>query len=74
VVSGIRVERFDIGQRKQGDFVLKHILWDKELEVQWNLLNVYGAAQEEHKVAFLTELASFWVENKEPMQVGETSI
>jgi exonuclease III len=70
VVSRIRDVRFDVGQRRQGDFVLKHNLWDKKLEVKWNLMNVYGAAQEEHKEAFLTELASFWSENKEPMLVG----
>jgi hypothetical protein len=45
-------------------------LWDKKLEVKWNILNVYGAAQTKHKEAFLTELASFCSKIKEPYIVG----
>jgi hypothetical protein len=33
-------------------------------------MNVNGAAHDEHKEAFLTELASFWSDNREPMLVG----
>jgi hypothetical protein len=58
VVTGLKVERFDVGSRRQGDFILQHNLWDKKLEVKWNIMIVYGAAHDEHKKAFLTELAS----------------
>jgi exonuclease III len=74
VVTGLKVERFDVGSRRLGDFILQHNLWDKKLEVKWNIMNVYGAAHDEHKEAFLTELASFWSSNKETMLVGVTSI
>jgi hypothetical protein len=66
----LRIDRFDIVSRSQGSYILQHNLWDKKLEVKWNILNVYGAAQEEHKEAFLTELASFCSKNKDPFIVG----
>jgi hypothetical protein len=42
-----------VGARVQGDFILQHNLWDKSLQVKWNVLNVYGSAHEEHKEDFL---------------------
>jgi hypothetical protein len=30
VLSGIKSERFDVGSREQGNFVLLHRLWDKK--------------------------------------------
>lgn len=45
-------------------------LWDKTSKVKWNLLIVYGAAQEENKIAFLTELSSFCSSNSKPLLIG----
>ena len=45
-------------------------LWDKSNEVKWNLLIVYGAAQGENKIAFLSELSRFCAENSEPLLIG----
>jgi hypothetical protein len=66
----IKIERFDVGSRSQGEFVLQHNLWDKQLEVKWNLVNVYGAAQTERKEPFLAELASFCSKIIEPYLIG----
>jgi exonuclease III len=44
VFTGIKVDRFDVGNRVQGSFILQHNLWDRRLETKWNVMNVYGAA------------------------------
>jgi len=56
-----------VGAFHQEDFMLQMNLWDK---IKWNLLIVYGAAQEENKINFLTELSAFCNRNKEPMLIG----
>jgi hypothetical protein len=70
VLTGISLDRFDIGSRIQGEFILQHNLWDKELEVKWNILNVYGSTQDEHKDEFLSEMAAFCEKNREPYVLG----
>ena len=45
-------------------------LWDKRLKKKWNFINIYGAAQEENKREFLTELANFCGKNKDPIILG----
>jgi hypothetical protein len=70
VLPGLKVDRFDVGVRKQGEFILLHHVWDKKLDIKWIIMNVYGAAQEEHKDGFLVELANFCAGNKEPYIVG----
>jgi hypothetical protein len=70
LISGINMDRFDVGSRTQGDFILQHNLWDKMLEVKWNLLNVYGAPHEEQKEEFLRELAMFCSKCDVPYIVG----
>jgi exonuclease III len=69
-LTGIKVDSFDIGSRVQGNFILQHTIWDKKLECKWNLMNVYGAPQEENKEAFLAELASCCAKSKEPYISG----
>jgi len=59
ILVAILLERFDVGSFKQGGFMLKMNLWDKVLKIKWNLLTVYGAAQEENKLSFLSELSHF---------------
>jgi exonuclease III len=70
VLSGINCERFDVGLRNQGVFILQHNLWDKEKEIKWNLMNVYGAPNDENRDAFLSELAAFCSKSKEPFLLG----
>jgi hypothetical protein len=70
VLTGIKGDSFDIGSRVQGNFILQHTVWDKKLVCKWNLMNVYGAPQEENKDAFLAELASFCAKSKEPYIAG----
>jgi len=56
---GILLERFDVGCFTQGEFMLKMNLWDKELKLKWNLLVVYGAAQEDKKYLSLLNYLIF---------------
>jgi hypothetical protein len=53
----------------QGEFMLQMNLWDKALNINWNLLVVYGTAHEE-KLAFLAKLSHFCASNSEPMIFG----
>jgi hypothetical protein len=73
VLTGISKDRFDIGSRVEGTYVLQHCLWDKKLETKWILMNVYGAAQVENKEEFLSELASLCSKAKESYVVGVIS-
>jgi hypothetical protein len=72
LLSGFKLDRFDVGVRLQGEYIPQHNLWDKLLNRKWNILNVYGAAHDEAKDSFLAELASFYSKNKEPYLVGVT--
>lgn len=45
-------------------------LWDKMKKVKWNLLVVYGAAHDENKKEFLSELSAFCSRNKELILIG----
>jgi hypothetical protein len=73
LITGINLDRFDVGGHHQGDFILQLDLWDKLLEVKWNLLNVYGAPHDDKK-EFLRELAMFCSKSGAPYIVGEILI
>jgi hypothetical protein len=70
ILVGIRKEFYDVGSFRQGDFMLQLNLWDKQNQVKWNLLVVYGAAQEENKIKFLSELSPLCSSNSEPLLIG----
>ena len=73
ILVGINLSRFDVGSFKKGDFILQMNLWDKEVRIKWNLLVIYGAAQEEKKFEFLSELSRFCDSCSEPYLVGAIS-
>jgi hypothetical protein len=70
VLSGFKLDRFDVGIRCQGDYILQHNLWDKLLNKKWNILNVYGAAHDEGEDSFLAELVSFSLKSRIPIWWG----
>ena len=67
---GLNFSKFDVGSFKKGDFMIQMNLWDKENRVKWNLLVVYGAAQDENKFEFLSELSRFCDANSDPILIG----
>jgi hypothetical protein len=75
VLSPFNVDRFDVGCRSQEGFILQHTIWDKQLEIKWCVVNIYRAAQEDRKEAFLSELVSLCSKIKETyIIVGDFNI
>jgi hypothetical protein len=70
ILVGIKLSKFDVGSFKKGDFMIQMNLWDKENRVKLNLLVVYGAAQEENKFEFLSELSRFCDANSDLFLIG----
>jgi exonuclease III len=70
LLSGFKLDRFDVSLRHQGKFILQHCLWDKKLNLKWTVLNVYVPTQEENKDEFLVELATLCLKCKEPYIIG----
>jgi exonuclease III len=53
-----------------GEFMIKTLVVHKENGFIWNFINVYGAAQDEQKQKFLSELSSFCSRYSHPMLIG----
>ena len=70
ILSGINNEMMDVGALSEGKYMLQLNLWDKMAKRKWNFINIYGAAQEENKREFLTELANFCGNNQDPVIIG----
>lgn len=70
LLSGINTEFLDMGGFCEKKYILQLDVWDKHLKQKWNFLNVYGAAQLEHKNEFLAELAHFCCKNNQPHLIG----
>lgn len=59
-----------MGSFHQGEYMIQLNLWDKINKVKWNLLIVYGAAHDDLKLQFLSELSSFCSKSTEPLVFG----
>jgi hypothetical protein len=59
ILCGIKNDSLDVSAFKSGKYMLQFVLWNKNKKCTWFLIVVYGAAHEENKTKFLTELASF---------------
>lgn len=70
ILVGVKTDLYDVGSFQQGDFMLQMNLWDKINKIKWNLLIVYGAAHDEHKLEFLSELSFFCSRNSDPILIG----
>jgi hypothetical protein len=70
ILGGFRLSRFDIQNTSMGKFHIKVTLLDLKLQLKWNLVIVYGAAQLEDKEEFLTELGTVCNEQSLPLLVG----
>ena len=54
----------------QGDYHIKFHLRNKNDGFQWNLITVYGAAQDEHEQSFLTEIVQCCQNESLPFLMG----
>jgi exonuclease III len=70
ILVGVRKEYYDVGSFHQGEFMLQLNLGDKINKMKWNLLVVYGAAHDDLKMQFLSELSSFCSKHSEPLVIG----
>ena len=70
ILLGINLSIFDIGFISQGDYHIKFRLRNKFDGFQWNLIAVYGAAQDEHKQSFLTEMVQCCQNESLPFHMG----
>jgi hypothetical protein len=51
----------------RGEYILQHNLWDKKMEVKWNVMNVYVAPHDKDKELFLVEMAKMCFLSKDPL-------
>jgi hypothetical protein len=56
MLVGINLLTFDVGEIEEGDYFVRFKIRNKEDNFKWNLVSVYGVAQQEYNEAFLTEL------------------
>ena len=70
ILSGVNTDLMEVGSFFEGKYILQLNLWDKQMKTNWNFMNIYGAAQEEHKREFLIELAGFCSKHKVPFLAG----
>ena len=56
MLMGINQDCFEVENIVDGDYHIKFVLRNKIDGFRWALLSVYGAAQEEQKENFLSEL------------------
>jgi hypothetical protein len=59
ILCGVKTNSLDVNPVKIGRFMLQFVLWDKIKKCNWGLIVVYGAAHDDLKMDFLTELAAF---------------
>lgn len=69
-LGGVKSCRFNITGTSQGDFHIKMQLFDTKLLLSWAIIFVYGAAQEENKQVFLSELAAVCSDQTIPILLG----
>lgn len=70
ILLGVNLEFFDVSSIDEGDFYVKFHVRNKENAFQWILVAVYGAAQEEYKEDFLTELVRSCRKESLPILIG----
>jgi hypothetical protein len=70
ILGGFRSSRFDVCDTTMGKFHIKVNLLDLKLQLKWNLVIVYGAAQLEDKEDFLAELGNVCSDQSLPLLVG----
>ena len=69
LLLGIRNDTMDVLASSDGDFYIKVHLRNKADNFTWSLVAVYGAAQDEHKAAFLREVVNLAKDNPYPILI-----
>jgi hypothetical protein len=67
---GFNSEVFDVREFEAGEFLTRTLVLHREKNLIWNFVNVYGAAQKEHKSRFLSELSAVCSRSQVPLLIG----
>ena len=70
IMLGINSLIFYIGQIEEGDFFIRFKLRHKEVDFKFNLISVYGPAQLDLKMQFLSELVRVCSKDTLPIVIG----
>jgi hypothetical protein len=70
ILLGVWAFSLELFDYSVGEFHIKFHLWNKSDHFIWSLVAVYGAAQDEHKAAFLRELVNLAKDNPHPILIG----
>jgi len=70
ILLGFNLSNFVVDKIESGDSFLKFNLTNKSDGFRWALMAVYGAAQDEHKGAFLSELVRVCSDEVLPLVMG----
>lgn len=70
ILVGINTEKFNVLDVSKGKFCVKLELMDNDTKAHWDLVVVYGAAQNEEKSSFLSNLADLLHHQKNPIVMG----
>ena len=73
MLIGINTETLQVKNVDVGDFCVKLFVRSKNDGFEWVLVSVYGAAQDDQKPQFLSELVRLCENEPLPMMVGDTS-
>ncbi|KAJ1269927.1 hypothetical protein BS78_06G015300 [Paspalum vaginatum] len=70
ILLGVNAHVFDVGSIIIGDFHIKFNVWNKDDGFEWAIIAAYGAAQDDLKQAFLTEMVQFCTSTDKPFVLG----
>ena len=70
MVDGVNLLTYDIGEIEEGEFLVRFKLRNREDDFKWNLVQVYGPAQQEHKERFLMEVVQMCSKQTLPIILG----
>jgi hypothetical protein len=70
LLVGFDADIFDVREKELGEFMIRILVIQKESGFIWNFINVYGAAQNDQKQKFLSELSAFCSKCSHPMLIG----
>jgi hypothetical protein len=70
ILVGLNKDKIEVLDILHGNFTLKFKLWNKEDGFEWNLLVVYGSAQDSEKGNFLSELVGLCATGSSLLMVG----
>jgi exonuclease III len=70
LLVGFDSDMFDVREKELGEFMIRLLVIQKDSGFIWNFINVYGAAQNDQKQNFLSELSSFCSKCSHPLLIG----